>query len=105
MNTCYKAADAQFDVSKNFNDTSRWLSGKFPKFNTDAALNQKYNVAGSPTLIINGVESSAGRDSASYLKAICDAFKNAPTECGTQLSSTTSGPGFGYDSVGSAQAA
>ena len=89
----------------NYNDQTTWLNGRFPKFDVDAALNTKYGVGGSPTLIINGVQSNAGRDSASYLKAICAAFNTAPTECSTTLSSTQPGAGFGYDSVGSAQAA
>jgi len=105
LNACKTATDTQFNVMKDFNDKSTWLNGNFPKFEIDGALNTKYGVQGSPTLIINGVETSAGRDSASYLKAICAAFNNAPSECSTQLSSTQPGPGFGYDSVGAANAA
>jgi protein-disulfide isomerase len=61
----------------------------------DSALSNKYGVQGSPTLIINGVESSAGRSSASYLTGICSAFTSSPTECSQQLSSTNPSPGFG----------
>jgi len=47
---------------------SSWLNGNFPKIGIWMQhLNTKYNVGGSPTLIINGVESNAGRDSASFL--------------------------------------
>lgn len=105
LSACYAQADEQFDVTKNLEDRASWLSGRFPKFNTDLELNQKYGIQGSPTLVINGVQSNAGRDSASYLRAICASFNNAPEECSTQLSSASPGPGFGYDSVGSAQAA
>jgi len=105
LDACKAAADTQFNVMKNFNDKASWLNGNFPKFDIDAAANTKYGVGGSPTLVINGVQSNAGRDSVSYLKAICAAFNNAPTECSTQLSSTQPGPGFGYDSVGAANAA
>jgi hypothetical protein len=105
LESCKTTADTQFNIMKNFNDRASWLNGNYPKFDIDAALNTKYGVGGSPTLIINGVEASAGRDSASYLTAICTAFNTAPAECDTQLSSTQPGPGFGYDSVGSAQAA
>lgn len=105
LEKCKTAADTEFNVMANFNDQSTWLNGRFPKVDFDAALNTKYNIGGSPTLIINGVESSAGRDSASYLAGICAAFNNAPAECATQLSSTSPGPGFGYDSTGAATAA
>ena len=105
LDACKTATDTQFNVMKNFNDKTTWLNGNFPKFDADAALNTKYGVGGSPTLIINGVESNAGRDSASYLTGICAAFNNAPAECQTALSSTSPGPGFGYDSVGAATAA
>jgi hypothetical protein len=103
--SCKIADDTKFNVMKNFNDKASWLNGQFPKVDFDAALNTKYGVGGSPTLVINGVESNAGRDSASYLAGICAAFNNAPAECQTQLSAVAPGPGFGYDSVGSAQAA
>jgi len=105
LEACKTATDTKYNVMKNFNDQSSWLNGQYPKFDINAADNTKYSVGGSPTLIINGVESSAGRDSASYLAGICAAFNNAPAECQTQLSATPPGPGFGFDSVGSAQAA
>ena len=63
----------------------------------DSELSQTYGVRGSPTLIINGVQSSAGRDAQSYLDGICEAFLDAPSECDTaKLSSTSPSPGFGY---------
>ena len=105
LNACKVATDAKYNITANWNDKASWLNGNFPKFDIDAADNVKYNVGGSPTLIINGVESNAGRDSASFLAGICAAFNNAPSECQTKLSSVTPGPGFGFDSVGSAQAA
>jgi len=105
LDACKTATDTQFNVMKNFNDKTTWLNGNYPKFDIDAALNTKYGVGGSPTLIINGVESNAGRDSASFLAGICAAFNTPPAECQTQLSSTPPGAGFGYDSVGAANAA
>jgi protein-disulfide isomerase len=74
-------------------------------YSVDKALSQGYGVQGSPTLIINGVESSAGRDSASYLSAICSAFNVAPSECATQLSSASPSPGFGLGTSDSANLA
>jgi hypothetical protein len=105
LDACTAVADTQFKVTANFNDQSSWLSGQYPKFDIDAALNTQYGVQGSPTLVINGVQSNAGRDPASFLAGICAAFNNAPAECQTQLSSTSPGPGFGYDSTSAATAA
>lgn len=105
LDTCMTEADEEFDIMKSLEDKSTWLSGRFPLFNTDKAANDKYQIGGSPTLVINGVTSNAGRDSASYLAAICNAMTTPAAECETQLSATAPGPGFGYDSVGAAQAA
>jgi len=78
-------------------------SGKADEYYAeDSALSQTYGVQGSPTLVINGVISKSGRDSASYLSAICSAFNNAPEECGTlTLSSTSPSPMWGWDDSGS----
>ncbi len=93
--SCTKSADTQFNVTKNFDDKASWLSGQFPKFDIFAADNTKYNVQGSPTLIINGAEAQTGRDSASLLSAVCGAFNNQPSECKDTLSSATPASGFG----------
>jgi hypothetical protein len=77
-------------------------------YKVDSVLSQQYSVSGSPTLMINGVQSSAGRDAASYLAGICDAFKNKPAECSKKLSSAAPASGFGAGadaSGGSAAAA
>lgn len=103
--SCVKATDAKYQVTENLNDTSKWLSGRYPLFNVYKEDNEKYGVGGSPTLIINGVESSAGRDSASLLNAICAAFTTAPEECNTDLSSAAPSTGFGFTVTGSATSA
>lgn len=105
LTACATKIDTKYDITKNLNDKTTWV-GSYPPFNIDKAENEKYNVQGSPTLIINGQEAQAGRDSASLLKAICGAFKTAPAECSKQLSSATPAPGFGNgtDTSGSAAA-
>lgn len=74
-------------------------------YKVDSDLSNKYGVQGSPTLIINGVESSAGRDSTSYLNGICAVFNSAPSECSKKLSSDTPGAGFGTTATPAASAA
>lgn len=64
-------------------------------YKSDSALSQGYGVQGSPTLVINGTQSEAGRDSESYLTAICAAFNQAPAECVKKLSSAAPVAGFG----------
>lgn len=107
LDKCVAEADKEFGIMDNLEDTSKWLNGRFPKFNTDLELNQKYGVGGSPTLIINGVDVGSGRDSASYLKNICAAFNDAPEECNQELSSAQPSSGFGYSAsaTGAATAA
>jgi hypothetical protein len=79
----------------------------------DSELSQSYGVGGSPTLVINNVMIvsraencpsgkecvvvNIGRDSASYLTGICEAFNNLPGECSLELSSSPPSPGFGWE--------
>ena len=74
------------------------LAGKAKEYYAeDSVLSNQYGVQGSPTLVINGVQSGAGRSPSSYLAGICAAFNNAPsTECSKTLSSATPSAGFGY---------
>jgi len=90
LNSCTAKTDKQFNVT---NGTEK--KGSFPVVNLYKADNAKYSVAGSPTLIINGVESQSNRDSASLLSAVCGAFTTQPSECKTKLSSDSPAPGFG----------
>jgi len=101
LKSCIAAADTQFKITANYNDKSTY-QGQFPPYDVDKTLNTKYGVQGSPTLVINGVQLNAGRDSASYLKGICAAFTTAPAECQKQLSSESPSPGFGYTTTGTA---
>ena len=101
MNTCTEAADEEFEITKNLEDQSLWLSGRYALFNTDKEDNEKYSVGGSPTLVINGETVNSGRDSVSLLNVICSAFNESPEECDTVLEVVAPGPGFGWSSTGS----
>ena len=109
LKTCTDAADAEFEITINLEDESSWLSGRYPLFNIDKALNEQYEVGGSPTLVINGEKVSSARDSVSYLNAVCSSFTegNVPEECSTtEISSEVLSPGFGWTTAsgGSASA-
>lgn len=94
VESCISKSDAEFSITKNFNDKSTWM-GDYPTFNIHKDENTKYGVQGSPTLVINGAQVESGRDSKSLLATICTAFNNAPEECSTELSSASPAPGFG----------
>lgn len=92
--SCVSKTDTKYKVFENSKNKVGY-QGSYPGFDIYKADNAKYNVGGSPTLIINGEEIQSARDSASLLKTICSAFNNAPKECQTSLSSAAPAPGFG----------
>jgi hypothetical protein len=106
LESCYEAADAEFEVTKNLDDQSLWLNGRFPLFNTDKELNDEYGVRGSPTLVVNGEQASSARSPAAYLSTICNAFTdgNKPAECDTEVSADALSPGFGWTTQSGATA-
>ncbi|NCU44540.1 hypothetical protein EOM71_02570 [Candidatus Falkowbacteria bacterium] len=101
LQSCITASDKQFGITTGYNNKDAW-KGQFPPFDVDKEDNAKYGVQGSPTLIINGQEISANRDSASLLKTICSAFNNAPEECSAELSSESPAAGFASENNGTA---
>jgi hypothetical protein len=102
LSSCTTRTDEEFSIMANLNDQSSWLSGRFPLFNIHKVDNERYGVGGSPTLVINGAQASAGRDSVSLLNAICGAFNTAPEECSTQLEAGQPTPGFGFGTTAAA---
>jgi hypothetical protein len=94
MEACVTETNEEYKVTENFNSKVGY-KGSYPGFEVFKTDNDKYSVAGSPTLIINGSESKSGRDSKSLLDSICSAFNNPPEECSTSLSSDAPSPGFG----------
>lgn len=101
IESCVEELDAEFKITELYNDRSTWSDGRFPQYPVEKEENTKYGVGGSPTLIINGAKSNAGRSATSYLAGICAAFENAPEECSEDLSSLgTPAPGFGFGTQG-----
>ncbi|MFH1406214.1 MAG: hypothetical protein ABIG52_03285 [Nanoarchaeota archaeon] len=105
LESCKEETDLEFEVTKNLEDQSLWMSGKFPAFNIHKEDNQKYGIGGSPTLVLNGETVSTSRDSVSILNAICASFNEKPAECDTQLEGDSPSPGFGWSTSGSANIA
>ena len=90
VDTCVAKVDKKYQITAKTEN-----KGSYPAFNIFKDDNAKYSVAGSPTLIVNGVSSESDRDPASLLKTICSAFKTAPAACDTKLSTTRPSSGFG----------
>ena len=101
LTSCVKKTDEKYSISKNFKNKVDY-QGDYPGFSIFAADNQKYNVGGSPTLIINGQEVSGNRDSASLLNTICSAFNSQPEACNSVLSSDSPSAGFGTETTSAA---
>ncbi|MFA5109283.1 MAG: hypothetical protein WC458_01950 [Patescibacteria group bacterium] len=104
LNACVSSTDKQYKVTENAKNNVGY-QGSYPGFNVDKTANDKYNVGGSPTLVINGQDISSDRDPASLLKTICSAFNNPPKECETVLSSASPSAGFGSGTATNASAA
>ncbi len=68
---------------------------EFTMLKNEKDLDSKYNVRGSPTLIINGKEYSGGRSPEAFKEAVCSAFNTKPSECDENLSSESTSSGFG----------
>jgi len=74
-------------------------------YEAEVANSGSKGVSGSPTLIINGVTSSAARNPEAIKGAICNAFTTVPSECSTTLSTSSPSAGFGSETTASTTAA
>lgn len=95
LSSCVDGTDAQFKINAKVADKSQWQNPQYPPFDIYQADNEKYNVQGSPTLVINGTSVQTARDPQSLLDAICSGFAEQPNECKQKLSTASPAPGFG----------
>ena len=58
----------------------------------EVSLNQKYQITGSPTLIINGALYQGERNPDAYKQAICAGFSRPPEECQQKLTNSNNAP-------------
>lgn len=96
LNNCANKIDKKYSVIANYKNQNSWKGGRFPSFNINKIDTDKYQVAGSPTLVVDGKKINTSRDSASLLWEICSYFDEKPSECLEALSSEQPSPGFGY---------
>ncbi len=98
VDSCVADTDKEYKVSENYENKVGW-QGSYPGFDVDKADTDKYNVGGSPTLVINGQTIQSNRDSQSLLDVVCSAFDNPPAECDTSLPTGSPTPGFGFETA------
>jgi protein-disulfide isomerase len=103
VSSCVASVDAQYQTTANFNDQSKWLSGRYPLYLVQKTENDQFGVQGSPTFIVNGKQVSVSRSAESIKLAICSSFKVPPPECDTVLSTAAEAAGLGP--IGSASPA
>jgi hypothetical protein len=95
MNACVASTDQEYKITESYNNKEEWETS-FPPFAIHSSLNEEYGVQGSPTIVINGVQSNVNPRSPENLKdAICSAFETEPAECSQELSETAESAGFG----------
>ncbi len=86
--------DAAKEANVNINTINSCVSSDgLDLMKTDEAASEAAGANGSPTLVINGVQSNTVYqygDSELYKGTICEAFNDVPSECTTQLTSTSS---------------
>jgi len=112
LKKCTWNTDIELGIMEDFNNKSTWTGSGCPdggscfaSFNINKEDSVKYNVKGSPALVVNGVVVNTGRrDSQGLLETICSSFSKEPEECAKTLSSDNPSSGFGYNegSTGSA---
>jgi len=96
LSNCISETDANYNITKQYNDKSTWLNGNFPKFDVHSDLNEEYGVQGSPTIVINDkVVEVSPRSPEKFKETICQAFNSPPTECSQTLSNDSPTSGFG----------
>ncbi len=95
LNSCFSATDKKFGITKAYEDKASWLSGYYPIYPVDQALNEQYGVQGSPTLVINGSQVQSARSPEAVKQAICASFNEQPSECSQTLSMASAAPSFG----------
>jgi protein-disulfide isomerase len=89
--SCWKAEAVKLGMDTNKIETAAYGTEGIGLLKAEEAIDGQYGVSGSPTLIINGVQSSAIYSGTTATQtAICDAFNNEPSECGTAVAADNS---------------
>jgi hypothetical protein len=85
LDVCWKNLSKSLGMDSAKIESAAYGSAGIELLKAQEALDSKYGVSGSPTLVINGVQSQsiyAGTEATQT--AICGAFNTAPAVCGTK---------------------
>lgn len=85
LDTCWKNLSKSLGMDSAKIEAAAYSAAGIELLKADEAAASKYGASGSPTLIINGAQSSAIYSGTEATQtAICGAFNKAPATCGTQ---------------------
>ncbi|NMB66634.1 hypothetical protein GYA25_01070 [Candidatus Woesearchaeota archaeon] len=98
-----KALFSQFGIDSSKIDSCMKSEGE-SLYNAEVQNSQSKGISGSPTVLINGVNSQLSRNQEAVKEAICSAFNNVPSECSQSLSTTSASAGFGAGTGSSSSA-
>lgn len=91
LDECWKKAAQKLGMDVKKIETAAYGEEGVNLLKENEADTAKYDISGSPTLVINGVKSSAiYSGTAATQQAICSAFNTVPSECGQQVAVTGS---------------
>jgi hypothetical protein len=89
IETCWKKPATTLNIDTQKIETCLKSEG-LKMLADEKALNEKYEVQGSPMLLINETEYEGERNSEAYKTAICSAFKKTPKACSQKLTADVS---------------
>jgi len=91
LDQCWKNTATKLGMDTNKIETAAYSSEGINLLKAEQTNADKYSVSGSPTLIINGVQStSIYSGTQSTQEAICSAFNQAPSQCSQIINSSSS---------------
>ncbi|MCX8190641.1 MAG: hypothetical protein N3D78_00395 [Candidatus Aenigmarchaeota archaeon] len=106
LESCMNELNSKYNISEILKDKSKWYGGRYPPFPIEDELNERYQVRGSPTIVVNDKVVYPQRSPEGFKEVLCKAFTNPPEECSQKLSNEVASPGIGPltgGSPGSAQ--
>lgn len=91
--TCWKAEATKLGIDAKAVETAAYGAEGVSLLKAEEAASQSAGASGSPTLVINGVQSQAIYSGTEATQsAICGAFNKAPSVCGEVVTSTAAAP-------------
>jgi len=95
LDKCWKEVVNKLDIKIDIIEKCAYSREGINLLKEDEKLVNEYQIAGSPTLIINGQEYQGERNPEAYKEAICSGFQVKPQECQTKLSEEGGSAGGG----------